>query len=141
MRSFFRGSPAGAAAGAAGPPARPTPLVLAVALVAAQGCAGVLIGLGFIVGGLVGGPADVADAELIGVLTLVTAAGLLVAALGLRRARRGARAPALVWQLIMLGTGFSELGANRPLAVSLLLVAGLTTAALLHPAANAVLED
>lgn len=140
MRRFFHISPAGStAAGTA--PARPAPLVLAAVLVGVQGLVGVLIGAAFMVGGVVGGPSDAADAEIIGALTLVMGVGLVLSALGLMRRRRGARAPAFVWQLIMLGVGFSEANENPSLAIPLILVGGLSTVALFHPAAGAVLED
>ena len=93
------------------------------------------------IGGVWGGPADTADAEIIGALTLVMGAGLLMAALGLVRGRRAARAPAFVWQLIMLGVGVSEFRDSPALAVPLVVIGGLTTAMLFHPAANGVLSD
>jgi hypothetical protein len=122
-------------------PARPAPLLLGAALVGVQGLIGVLIGVAFMIGGVVGGPADAMDAQIIGALTLLMGAGLVAAARGLLRRRRAARAPALVWQLIMLGVGFSGFRENPALSVPLIVVGGLTTALIFHPATNEVLED
>jgi hypothetical protein len=122
-------------------PDQPVPLALGAALVALQGLVGVGIGVFFIIGGVTLGPDDPADAAMIGGMTLAMAAGLLASARGLTRRRRWARAPVLVWQLIMLGVGFSEIRTNASLAVPLIVVGLLTTVAIFHPATNAVLED
>lgn len=122
-------------------PARPAPLVLGAVLVAVQGAIGVVIGVGFMIGGVVGDPADAADAQIIGALTLLMGAGLVLAGLGLFRQRRIARAPAFVWQLIMLGVGFTEFRESPALAVPLIVLGAATTALLFHPAANDVLLD
>jgi hypothetical protein len=121
--------------------ALPAPLLLGAALVGIQGLIGVVIGVAFMIGGVVGGPSDAMDAQMIGGLTLLMGAGLLLAARALLRRRRAARAPALSWQLIMLGVGFSEFGENQALSVPLIVVGAVTTVLIFHPATNEVLED
>ena len=141
MPFFFRTSPPDAPGNRATRPDLPTPLVAGVLLVGIQGLIGVLLGIAFMVGGVVGGPSDVADAELIGAMALAMGVVLVLAARGLYRGRRAARAPALVWQLIMVGVGFSEIRKNPALAVPLILVGAASTVAVMHPEANGVLQD
>jgi hypothetical protein len=136
VRSFFR--PAGATTGTG---ARPQSLVAAVALVGLQAL--VLIGTGaaFVVAGLLGRPTNVLDAELIGALSMLGGAGLALVARGLAGRRAWARSPALVWQMIMVGSGATRLTEAPALAVPMVVIGVLTIVALFHPDTGAVLED
>jgi hypothetical protein len=86
-------------------PARQTPLVVLVALVAAQGVGLAGLAVFFLVELVVSTPLSVPRAVMAALLTLLAGLGLLVVARGLHRRRRWARAPALVTQLLALPVG------------------------------------
>lgn len=136
MRTFFRPHTADTE-----PRSRPTSLAAAVALVGAQGALLVILGVVIGVTGFLDESAEPLDAVLVGVLYLLCGAGLLAVARGLAGGRRWARAPALVWEMIMVMVGATQLAAVPVLAGPLLLVSVLTVVALFHPDTNAVLED
>jgi hypothetical protein len=85
--------------------ARPTPLVVLVALVAAQGIGLAGLAVFFLVELVVSTPLSVPRAVTAALLTLLAGLGLLTVARGLHRRRRWARAPALVTQLLVLPVG------------------------------------
>jgi hypothetical protein len=136
VRSFFHSvaSPPGTAG-------RPRSLVAAAALVGLQGLVLVAVGLVFMGAGLLGEPAHVLDAELIGGMSVLGGGGLLAVGRALGARRAWARSPALVWQLILVGVGATQLTENPTIAVPFLVVGALTVAALFHPETGAVLED
>jgi hypothetical protein len=86
-------------------PARPTPLVVLVALVAAQGIGLAGLAVFFLVELVVSTPLSVPRAVTAALLTLLAGLGLVAVARGLHRRRRWARAPALVTQLLVLPVG------------------------------------
>lgn len=93
------------------------------------------------VAGLLGSPSDVLDAELIGGMSLLAGIGLLLVARGLAGRLAWARSPTLVWEMIMVGTGATQLKETPMLAVAMLVLGILTLVALFHPDTGAVLED
>lgn len=123
--------------------AKAAPLFLAVAaaLLTAQGA--VLLGLGgySCVAGITGDPDDVLTAELIGLFALAGGAGLIGVARGLIGARRWARAPALVWQMIMAPVGVSLAAAIPGAGVALLGSAVAIVAGMFAPTSNAVMRE
>ena len=136
MRTFFR--PQSAAVESR---SRPTSLVAAVVLVGVQGALLVVVGVVIGITGFFDSKADPLDAVLIAALYLLGGAGLLAVARGLAGGRGWARAPALVWELIMVMVGATQLTAAPALAGPLLVVSVLTVVALFHPDTNAALED
>jgi hypothetical protein len=101
----------------------------------------VAVGLAFMVAGVLGKPADVLDAELVGGITALGGAGLLAVARALGGRRAWARSPALVWQMILVGVGATQVRENPALAVPFLVVGSLTIVQLFHPDTGAVLAD
>jgi hypothetical protein len=86
-------------------PARPTPLLVLVALAAAQGIGLAALAVFFLVELVVSTPLSVPRAVMAALLTLLAGLGLLAVARGLHRRRRWARAPALVTQLLVVPVG------------------------------------
>ena len=72
---------------------------------------------------------------------LAAAAGLAWCSWSLWRARRWARGPVVMAQLIQLGLAWNLWGAIKPLSVGLAVVAVVVVAGLVHPASTAVLEE
>lgn len=136
MRTFFRPHSADTESRS-----RPTSLTAAAALVGVQGALLVVLGAVIGVTGFVDESAKLRDAAMIGALYLLGGAGLIAVARGLADRRRWARAPALVWEMIMFMVGATQLTAVPVLAGPLLLVSVLTVVTLFHPDTNAVLED
>ncbi len=136
MRIFFRPSSVGTESRS-----RPRSLVTAVALVGLQGLVLVVLGVGIGVTGFFDSSTSPVDAVQIGTLYLLGGAGLLAVARGLARGRRWARSPALVWEMIMVMVGATQLTAAPALAGPVFVFSVLTVVALFHPDTNAVLED
>lgn len=136
MRSFLRAAKVSAGAGP-----RPQSLAAATWLVGLQGVVLIVVGVAFIVAGVLGRPTDVVDAELIGAFSVVGGAGLALVARGLAARRAWARSPALVWQMIMVGSGATRVTQAPALAVPMVLVGVVTIVALFHPDTGSVLED
>jgi len=125
------------------PPAtvRPSALVVLVALVAGQGIALVCLAAFFLVELLVASPTSAARAVMAALLTLLAGLGLLAVARGLRRARRWARAPALVTQLLALPVAVGLVQGGRwYVGLPLILWALGVLALLITPAVGEVLE-
>jgi hypothetical protein len=101
-------------------PSRRDPGALAGLAVFGQAVTLAVLGLWSAVTGITGHAHDRVAAELMAVLALLTAGGLAVAARGLFFGRRWARAPVLVWELIMLPVGIS-LARAIPIAGALVL--------------------
>jgi hypothetical protein len=126
------------------PPAavRPSALVALVALVAAQGIGLVGLAVFFLVELMVASPTSTARAIMAALLTLLAGLGLLAVARGLRHARRWARAPALVTQLLALPVAVGLVQGGRwYVGVPLVLWALGVLALLFSPAVGEVLED
>ncbi len=124
------------------PPARPPALVVLVALVAAQGLGLVGLAVFFLVELMVSSPSSTARAVMAALLTLLAGLGLLAVARGLRRARRWARAPALVTQLLALPVAVGLVQGGRwYVGVPLILWALGVLALLFTPAVGEALEE
>jgi hypothetical protein len=122
--------------------ARPAALVVLVALVAGQGIGLVGLAAFFLVEVIVATPTSAARAVMAALLTLLAGLGLLAVARGLRRARRWARAPALVTQLLAVPVAVGLLQGGRwYVGVPLLLWALVVLALLFTPAVAEVLEE
>jgi hypothetical protein len=125
------------------PPAtvRPSALVVLVALVAGQGIGLVCLAAFFLVELLVASPTSAARAVMAALLTFLAGLGLLAVARGLRRARRWARAPALVTQLLALPVAVGLVQGGRwYVGLPLILWALGVLALLFTPAVGEVLE-
>ena len=121
---------------------RPSALVVLVALVAGQGIGLVGLAAFFLVELVVASPTSAARAVVAALLTLLAGLGLLAVARGLRRARRWARAPALVTQLLALPVAVGLVQGERwYVGVPLILWALGVLALLFTPAVGEVLED
>lgn len=119
----------------------PRPLVLASVAQALQ--AVLLLGLGMatLVVGITDSGDDLLNASLVAALALAGGLGLLAVARGLLGVQGWARAPSLVWQLILIPVGFTTMddlpGVASPLLVSTMVV----LAGLFAPTSNAVLDE
>jgi hypothetical protein len=124
------------------PPGRPAAGVALVALVAAQGLGLVGLAVFFLVELAVATPLSVPRALMAALLTLLGGAGLLLVARGLLRARRWARAPALVTQLLVLPVGAGLVQGGRwYVGVPLILAALAVLVLLFTPAVSDTLEE
>lgn len=121
---------------------RSSTLSLAALIVAIQGLAVLALGLGLMADSVLGDPENRVGAILIGVLSGMGGAGLLLCAWGLRRRRRWSRSPALVWQLLMIPVGWYQVqGGLRWLGVPLVAVSVLAAVLLVVPASTEALHD
>jgi hypothetical protein len=102
-----------------GPPRR-DPGAIAGLAVFGQAVTLAVLGVWSALAGIAGHADDRLAAELMAALALLTAAALALAARGLFFGRRWARAPVLVWELIMLPVGLS-LARAIPVAGALVL--------------------
>jgi hypothetical protein len=117
-------------------------LSLTALIVAVQGLAMLALGFGLVIQSVVGNPDSRTAAMLIGVLSLLGGAGLVLCSWGLRRGRRWSRAPALVWLLLMVPVGWYQVqGSLRWLGIPLMAVSGLGALLLLVPASTEALHD
>lgn len=109
-------------------------------IVAGEGL--VIVGLGLLlVWSAIAGDAESAtDALSMGIIGTVTGAGLVVCGIGLWTRHRWARAPAIVWQLLMLPIGLYQLGELWYVGVPVILLA-LTTIGLLGTARTSAALD
>ena len=124
------------------PPSRPTALVLLVSLVAAQGLGLVGLAVFFAVELIVATESSAARAVMAALLTLLGGVGLLLVARGLARARRWARAPALVAQLLVLPVAWGLIQGDRGYVGAPLIAWALAVLVLLFtPAVAGSLED
>jgi hypothetical protein len=87
--------------------ARREPGTIAAVVVLGQALTLLVLGLWAVVEGIAGHVDDRVAAELMAALALLTGIALALAGRGLFFARRWARAPVLVWELIMLPVGVS----------------------------------
>jgi hypothetical protein len=121
---------------------RSVALSLTALIVAAQGVATLALGLGLMIQSVVGNPDSRAAAMLIGVLSLLGGAGLVLCSWGLQRGRRWSRAPALVWLLLMVPVGWYQVqGGLRWVGLPLTLLSALGILLLLIPASTEALRD
>ena len=88
-------------------PARRDPGTVAALAVLGQAVTLAVLGIWSALAGIVGHPDDRLAAELMAGLALLTGVGLAAAARGLFFGQRWARAPVLVWELIMVPVGIS----------------------------------
>jgi hypothetical protein len=86
---------------------RREPGTVAALVVLGQAVTVVALGLWAVVEGITGNVDDRVAAELMAALALITGIALAFAARGLFFTRRWARAPVLVWELILLPVGLS----------------------------------
>lgn len=100
------------------------------------------LGLGLMIQSVVGNPDSRAAAMLIGVLSLLGGAGLVLCSWGLQRGRRWSRAPALVWLILMVPVGWYQVqGGLRWVGLPLTLFSALGILLLLMPASTEALRD
>jgi len=88
-------------------PTRRDPGTVAALAVFGQALTLAALGIWSALAGIVGHPDDRLAAELMAGMALLTGVGLAAAARGLFFGRRWARAPILVWELIMVPVGIS----------------------------------
>jgi hypothetical protein len=119
--------------------ANPRPLVIAALAQALQGLLLFGIGLTSAVTGITGSD-DLLNAELVGLLAMVGGVGLLGVARGLLGAKAWSRAPALVWQLIMIPVGFSTVDDVPGVAYPLLVSAAVVLGGVFSPSAAAMTD-
>ena len=123
-------------------PDRPTALLALVALVAAQGLGLAGLAVFFAVELAVATESSALRAVMAALLTLLGGLGLLLVARGLGRARRWARAPALVTQLLALPVAWGLVQGDRWYVGAPLIGWALAVLVLLFtPAVAGVLED
>lgn len=119
------------------------PRSLIIAAVAQGLQALLLLGLGLavLIAGITDESEDLLNAGLVAVLALAGGAGLVAVARGLLGAQGWARAPALVWQLIMIPVGFTTLDDRPEVAYPLLASVALVLVGLFAPASGAALAE
>ena len=93
---------------------------VAVGIVAAEGAAGVVAGLVFVIASLIGHPQDEATAVILGALLVIFGAGLLGLARALRHGRHWPRTPSYLAQFFGLVVAWYQ--RSTLLAVSLVLL-------------------
>jgi hypothetical protein len=110
----------------------------------AQGLQALLLlglGLATLIVGITDDSEDLRGAGLVAVLALVGGAALVAVARGLLGAQGWARAPALVWQLIMIPVGFTTLDDRPDVAYPLLASVALVLVGLFAPGSGAALAE
>ncbi|MDH2427775.1 hypothetical protein [Sphaerisporangium sp. TRM90804] len=121
---------------------RPTTLVVAAAVLAIEGAAGVVLG-GYVgVETVAGSPADVGGSAAVAAIGVLIGAALLWVAWGLLHAARWSRAPGVVTQIFSLPVAVSLLQSRQYAMGALLMVlalAGLATL-LAPPTTRALIE-
>jgi hypothetical protein len=115
---------------------RPRSLEVAVALVALQALALAVWGVVEVVRALVGHPNDRGTAVLLGVVVLIYAAGVAVAARGLWQMRRWAQTPSYLVSFFAVVIGIGQLHTLPALMVPLILVGAGTFVAVSMPASR-----
>lgn len=119
----------------------PLPLLIAGAAQALQALLLIGVGVATMISGATGASADLLNALLVAALAIGGGAGLLAVARGLVRGHGWAHAPALVWQLIMIGVGFTMLDDLPGVAYPLLASVVLVIVGLFAPSTGAALRD
>lgn len=114
-------------------------LTAAAGLVALEAAALALYGLVDLVRAVVGHPQSRGTAILLGVVVLIYAAGVAVAALGLWRVRRWAQTPTYLVQFFSLVIGIGQLHTLPGLMIPVIVVAVLTLAAISRSDSRAAL--
>lgn len=123
-------------------PAQPIALQIVAGLVGLQGALLVGIAVFYVVELVVATATDVTRALVSAGLALLAGGGLLLVGRGLLRARRWARSPALVTNLILLPVAVGLLQGGRWYAgVPLLAAAGVVVVLLFSSSVNATLEE
>ena len=122
------------------PTSAPRPLRVAAALVALEGAAAVVAGVGFGVAAVTAHPADRPTAITLALVLLVLGAGLLLVARGLQRARPAAQTPAYLAQFFTLVVAYYQRHTLVAVTVVLVVVALGTVAALAAPDSRAALR-
>jgi hypothetical protein len=118
---------------------RPQTLTVTAVLVALQAAALAIYGVVMVVRGLVGHPAHKDDAVLLGVVLLVCAVGVAVAAFGLWRMRRWAQAPTYLVQFFSIVIGMGQVHHIPALMVPLIALGiGTLVAVSLQPSRDAL---
>lgn len=119
----------------------PRPLIIAAVAQGLQALLLVGLGVALLIAGITDSSEDLANAGLVAVLALGGGAALLAVARGLLGAQGWARAPALVWQLIMIPVGFTTLDDRPEVAYPLLASVALVLVGLFAPASGAALAE
>jgi Kef-type K+ transport system membrane component KefB len=118
---------------------RPRSLQIAAVLVAVQALALGIWGAVELIRSLVGHPSDRGTAILLGVVVLIYAAGVLVAARGLWRVRRWAQTPTYMVSFFAVVVGIGQLHTLTLLTIPLIIVGVATFIAASLPASRAAL--
>jgi hypothetical protein len=118
----------------------PVPLRAGAALVAVEGVAAGVAAIGFAVAAFTGHPADRATTLTLAAVLLVLAAGVVVVARALSRARPAAATPAYLAQFFTLVVAWYQRHTLLAVTVVLAVVAIATAAALSAPASRAALR-
>ena len=119
----------------------PRPLLIAALAQALQALLLLGVGLATLISGLMDESEDLGNAALVAALAVGGAVGLLAVARGLLSAQGWARAPSLVWQLIMIGVGFTILDDLPAVGYPLLVSVAAILAGLFAPSTGAALQD
>lgn len=120
--------------------AAPTPLRVAAGVVALEGLAAVVAGVGFLVAALSGKPADRGTAVTLAVLLVILGAGLLAAARGLWRCRPVSQTPSYLAQFFTLVVAYYQRHTLVAVTVVLAALAVVAVAALSAPESRAALR-
>lgn len=122
---------------------RRAPLPLMIAGLAQALQALLLIGLGAatLITGVTDDSEDLLNAALVAALAIGGGAGLVAVARGLLGGQGWAHAPSLVWQLIMIGVGFTMLDDQPVVAYPLLASVALVIVGLFAPSTGAAVQD
>jgi hypothetical protein len=118
---------------------RPRSLQIAAGLVALQSAALGIWGAAELIRALVGHPSDRGTAILLGVVVLIYAAGVMVAARGLWRVRRWAQTPTYMVSFFAIVVGIGQLHTLTVLTVPLIAVGVGTFVAASWPSSRAAL--
>jgi len=119
--------------------APPRSLQVAAGLVALQSLALGIWGAVELVRALVGHPSDRGTAILLGIVVLIYASGVMVAARGLWRVRRWAQTPTYMVAFFAIVVGVGQLHTVLALTVPLIVVGAATFVAASMPASRAAL--
>jgi Kef-type K+ transport system membrane component KefB len=118
---------------------RPRSLEIAALLVAVQSLALGIWGMAELIRSLFGHPSDRGTAILLGVVVLIYAAGVMVAARGLWRVRRWAQTPSYMVSFFAVVVGIGQLHTLTLLTIPLIVVGVGTFIAASWPASRAAL--
>jgi hypothetical protein len=118
---------------------RPRSLAAAAVLVAVQALAFGVYGAVVLVRALVGHPNDRTTAVLLGVVVLICAVGVFMAAVGLWRMRRWSQAPTYMVQFFSIIIGMGQLATLPAMMVPLIAVGAATLVTVSLPASREAL--